>query len=244
MATIVTSFTTINGMLVHEDRGGVETEYVSDPLGSLVQCRNSSGTKTYEAQYWPYGELQTSTGTNPSSWGYVGLLGYLVDSATMLYARARYLTTKFARWLTVDPLWPKEKAYVYVNDSPAFMSDWSGMQSPSSTGYPGSGGGSGTTDQCDNACSDKSFKDISKCLKEFRKCRSKFFWLPYYCETQAAICLAHAKADLEKCIICCINNFGVDGEGDWVNLCFGSGNDVYYGDFDPSLRKKELAVAL
>ena len=102
MATIVTTFTTINGMLVHEDRGGVETEYVSDPLGSLVQTRNSSGTKTYEAEYWPYGELQTSTGTNPSSWGYVGLLGYLSDSATRLYVRARYLMTTFARWLTVD----------------------------------------------------------------------------------------------------------------------------------------------
>ncbi len=127
MATVVTSFTTINGMLVHEDRGGVETEYVSDSLGSLVQSRNSSGTKTYDAQYWPYGELQTSTGTNPSSWGYVGLLGYLIDSATMLYVRARYLMTKFARWLNVDPLWPRELAYDYVRGLPVLFIDPTGM---------------------------------------------------------------------------------------------------------------------
>ena len=130
MATIVTTFTTINGMLIHEDRGGVETEYVSDPLGSLVQTRNSSGTKTYEAEYWPYGELQASTGTNPSSWGYVGLLGYLIDSATMLYVRARYLMTKFARWLTVDPLWPYEKKYVCVENEPTKRSDASGLLGP------------------------------------------------------------------------------------------------------------------
>ncbi len=129
MATIVTTFTTINGMLVHEDRGGVETEYVSDPLGSLVQTRNSSGTKSYEAEYWPYGELQTSTGTNPSSWGYVGLLGYLADTATMLYVRARYLMAKFARWLTVDSLWPSESAYHYSGLRPAFETDPSGMGS-------------------------------------------------------------------------------------------------------------------
>lgn len=127
MATIVTTFTTINGMLVHEDRGGAETEYVSDPLGSLVQTRNSSGTKTYEAEYWPYGELQTSTGTNPSSWGYVGLLGYLTESATMIYVRARYLLTKYARWLTKDPLWPMEAPFVYVQSNPATTTDPQGL---------------------------------------------------------------------------------------------------------------------
>ncbi len=127
MPTVTTVFTTINGMLVHEDRGGVETEYVSDPLGSLVQTRNSSGTKTYEAEYWPYGELQTSTGTNPSSWGYVGLLGYLTDFANMLYVRARYLMTKFAMWLTVDSLWPMQPGHVYVKCRPSFITDRFGM---------------------------------------------------------------------------------------------------------------------
>ncbi len=127
MATITTVFTTINGMLVHEDRGGVETEYVSDPLGSLVQIRNSSGTKTYSAEYWPYGELQTSTGTNPSSWGYVGLLGYLSDVADRLYVRARYYLTKVCRWQTVDPLWPGELPYQYVGSNPVSRTDRSGL---------------------------------------------------------------------------------------------------------------------
>ncbi len=127
MATIVTSFTTINGVLVHEDRGGTETEYVSDPLGNLVQTRNSSGSKTYEAQYWPYGELQTSTGVNTSSWGFIGLLGYLTDSTTRLYVRARYFMTNFARWLTVDPLWPRQEPYGYALQAPNVLVDPSGL---------------------------------------------------------------------------------------------------------------------
>ncbi len=111
---------------MQETRGGVETYYIPDPLGSLVECRNSSGTKTYSAEYWPYGELQTSTGTNPSSLGYVGLLGYLTDSATVLYVRARYLMTKTARWLTVDPIWPRQPAYNYADNQPATWVDDSG----------------------------------------------------------------------------------------------------------------------
>ena len=120
------TYTTVNGMLMHEDRGGVETFYTPDPLGNLIETRNSSGTKTYSAQYWPYGELQTSTGTNPSPWGFVGLLGYLADSLTMMYVRARYLMSKFGRWLTVDRYYPFLKAYGYSVDSPAMMTDSSG----------------------------------------------------------------------------------------------------------------------
>ena len=88
MAANVT-YLTVNGMLLHENRGGVETQYTPDPLGNLIQCRNSAGTKTYEAHYWPYGEIRSETGTNPSPWGFVGLLGYLRDAATLLYVRAR-----------------------------------------------------------------------------------------------------------------------------------------------------------
>ncbi len=127
MATVTTTFITVNGMLVQETRGGVETYYIPDPLGSLVECRNSSGAKTYSAEYWPYGELQTSTGTNPSLWGFVGLSGYLTDSPTMLYVRARYLTTNFARWLTVDPLWPNQMAFQYCRTYPVGATDSTGL---------------------------------------------------------------------------------------------------------------------
>ncbi len=125
MAAAVT-YTNFGGMLVHENRGGVETEYVNDTLGSLVECRDASGTKTYEATYWPYGEIRTSSGTNPSPWAFVGLLGYYRESASRTYVRARYYRQEVARWMTEDPLWPGELAYVYANADPVEQHDRSG----------------------------------------------------------------------------------------------------------------------
>jgi RHS repeat-associated protein len=194
MATVTTVFTTINGMLVHEDRGGVETEYVSDPLGSLVQTRNSSGTKTYDAQYWPYGELQTSTGTNPSSWGFVGLLGYLTDSANVFYVRSRYLMAKFARWLTVDPLWPREKAFGYVSDRPIDLKDPSGLDSTS----------------CDQGL---SFQN-TLCQAAFGTCiiRAGIFLLS--CKSGCAISCLFSPLTCALCWLACIAMAAV-----WLALC-------------------------
>jgi RHS repeat-associated protein len=123
-------YTTINGMLLHESRGGVETEYVPDPLGSLVKCKSAAGTYTYSAEYWPYGEVQSESGTNPSSWSFVGLRGYFRESSRMFYVRARYLMSDLTRWLSVDPLWPSEPAYGYARATPALVSDPTGLKPP------------------------------------------------------------------------------------------------------------------
>ena len=121
-------YTTINGVLYHENRGGVETEYVPDTLGSLIQCRDSSGNVTYTADYWPYGEVRTSTGSKSSPWGFVGLLGYLTDLAKRLYVRARHYRPNVGQWQTVDPLWPDEMAYVYSNSAPNLNVDMTGLE--------------------------------------------------------------------------------------------------------------------
>ncbi len=201
MATVTTTFITVNGMLMQETRGGVETYYIPDPLGSLVECRNSSGAKTYSAEYWPYGELQTSTGTNPSSWGYVGLLGYLVDSATMLYVRARYLMTKIARWLTVDPLWPWQKKYLYVDNTPGVFSDYSGLQ-PDRAG-------------CGSSVCDEGYDECIKNAEEsYRKCIG----------IASILCLAAIAAALAMILICGFNflcqvYFGMVGRGLIYSAC-------------------------
>lgn len=69
------AYAAMNGRLVEENRGGTIAKYVSDNLGSVVQTRNSSGAVTSTTEYWPYGEVRTTTGTNPSPWGFVGTLG-------------------------------------------------------------------------------------------------------------------------------------------------------------------------
>jgi RHS repeat-associated protein len=126
-----TTYTTFNGMLVHENRGGVETEYVPDTLGSVMMCRDVNGNTTYTADYWPYGEVAVSSGTNPSPWSFVGTLGYYTDSAPgSLYVRARTLLPLYGRWATVDPVWPRVAPYSYAGNQPILYSDPSGRIIP------------------------------------------------------------------------------------------------------------------
>lgn len=106
-------YTNFGGMLVCEERGGVERQYVSDSLGSLIAEIDENQNVTYTADYWPYGEVRTSTGTRRSNWGFVGLLGYYTDFLSLLYVRARHYLTQKARWLTVDSLWPGPASAMY-----------------------------------------------------------------------------------------------------------------------------------
>ena len=125
MAVVYTNF---GGRLVHESRNGIERHYLSDPLGSLVGEINENGSLTYEAEYWPFGETRTESGTKRSEWGFVGLLGYLEDASSMLYVRMRHYLAEKARWLTVDSLWSQESPYKYARNSPIVFVDPSGNQ--------------------------------------------------------------------------------------------------------------------
>ena len=132
-------YTTVNGQILHENRGGVVSHFISDPLGSVVMVRDNSGNTVYEAEYDPYGNVQSETGTNPSEFGYVGTLGCVKDSAFSLYVRARYLLTNLGRWLTKDPLWPSEPGFVYGGAGPctSIRQNWN-VASGHRTGLPSS----------------------------------------------------------------------------------------------------------
>ena len=93
-----------------------------------MMCRDSSGNTTYEAEYWPYGEVRSEAGTNRSPWGFVGTLGYYTDEKSKsLYVRARTYLPNYARWANVDPLWPLATPYVYALASPTRYTDPSGL---------------------------------------------------------------------------------------------------------------------
>ena len=126
--TMSVTYLNFAGQMVGEVRGGVVTDYVPDTLGSVIATVATGGTVTSTSDYMPYGEPVNQTGTNPSPFGFVGTLGYFTDSLKMLYVRARYLRVDRTTWMTVDPLWPKEKAYEYVDQSPLLVSDESGLQ--------------------------------------------------------------------------------------------------------------------
>lgn len=126
MAAAVTYFA-FGGEIVYENRGGVERDYVRDPLGSTVALLNNSQTQTDTFEYWPYGEVRTRTGTTPTPFQFVGTQGYYLDSLTgFLYVRARYVYESIARWLTRDALWPTQPAYIYGANSPVLVTDPSG----------------------------------------------------------------------------------------------------------------------
>ena len=50
----VTNYTTLDGEIVYENRGGVERDYVPDALGSTVALLDSAQAKTDTFTYWPY----------------------------------------------------------------------------------------------------------------------------------------------------------------------------------------------
>ena len=143
------TYSNFGGRLIYESRGGVETEYVSDPLGSLAMCMDVNQNATYTAEYWPYGEVQVETGSNPSSWGFVGLLGYFKDLASLLYVRARHYRPNLTQWQTQDPLWPSELAFGYVNGNPTRYVDYSGLA------------------VCSNPCADIRPKAVGGCIALF-----------------------------------------------------------------------------
>ena len=126
----VVNYATVNGRILHEDRNGVKTLFMPDTLGNVIETRNmDTGAQTSSTTYWPYGEVRTQTGTNPSPFGFCGVWGYYTQAGQPTYVRARYYRPNLGRWQTVDPLWPWQKAYGYVNNRAASQIDYSGQYS-------------------------------------------------------------------------------------------------------------------
>jgi len=126
MAMSVT-YATVHGRLVEENRGGVVTEYVPDTLGNVIMTTDESGTVTSATTYWPFGEVRTQTGTNPSPWGFCGVWGYLTDAVSRMYVRARHYRADTSRWLSVDLFWPRQFPYTYVSQCPVIYRDRTGL---------------------------------------------------------------------------------------------------------------------
>ena len=120
------NYTTMNGRIVGENRNGVKSDYMSDPLGNTIGLLDESGTRTDTWTYWPYGEVRTHAGSSQTPFTWVGVLGYY-SSGARSYVRARFMEPGLGRWATVDPLWPRQPSYRYANSRPVERSDRSGL---------------------------------------------------------------------------------------------------------------------
>ncbi|ARU41495.1 hypothetical protein CCB80_10260 [Armatimonadetes bacterium Uphvl-Ar1] len=120
-------YTNFGGMLVHEDRGGVERTYVHDEMGNTRYLLDSSNvTDTYS--YTPYGQV-THVGTSVTPFTFIGALGYFATGWSHLtsYVRARWYSSVSGSWGSVDPIWPWQKAYQYVDGNPTMWTDKFGL---------------------------------------------------------------------------------------------------------------------
>ncbi len=142
-----TTYTTIDGQIVSENRAGTQKFYGPDPLGSVVTIYDTTGTVTDTFVYWPYGEIRTSTGSTATPFKFCGTWGYYSDATGRLYVRARFYRDKIARWQTVDLVWPKLKPYAYPS-SPVRVSDPTGMRPKTSCLKSGL--------ECDKDCCDNN----------------------------------------------------------------------------------------
>lgn len=122
----VTNYFTIEGEMVGEFRGNtaetVETQvYLRDYLGSTVETRNADPSTDSRYQYLPYGGSLFSSGSGSTprylwdgTWGYrtTGL------GNASHYVRARHYEGAVATWTSLNPAWPSENAYGYVDGMP------------------------------------------------------------------------------------------------------------------------------
>ncbi len=122
-----TYYDTLHGEIIAEYTDGVQLDYLKDALGSVTAWVDQNCNIVATARYKPFGDILVSTGTL-GRFTWVGTLGYRTTGLGVanFYVRARHYASQQGLWNTVDPLWPKEAAYGYANESPVSLIDPSG----------------------------------------------------------------------------------------------------------------------
>ena len=108
---------TVDGQMIGYKTAAGRKDFLTDALGSVTAEVDQTGaTKTFDGRYKPYGGDLSSTGTR-GSYGWVGTWGYRGTglSSSSHYVRARHYSKTSGKWPTIDPLWPSEDAYIYVD---------------------------------------------------------------------------------------------------------------------------------
>ncbi len=113
-------------------QGGTLYYLLTDHLGSTAVTVNSSGSKTAELRYKPYGQTRYSSGATPTSRRFTG---QLEESTIGLYDYgARFYDPALGRFISADPIVPRPgdpqnlNRYSYVRNNPLKYIDPTGHQ--------------------------------------------------------------------------------------------------------------------
>jgi RHS repeat-associated protein len=116
--------------------------YHYDPIGSVINLTNASGTTQWSYSYEPYGGIRTETQNDPAApKNPMRFAGELADGASLYYLRARQYDAAVGRFLQHDPAINgtsdrRESEYSYVGGAPTVMIDPSGMTFTRSSAAP------------------------------------------------------------------------------------------------------------
>jgi len=124
-----TYYYTVNDEIIGEHTlGQSRLDYLPDGLGSVIATVDQTLTVKSTARYKPYGADLATTGTQPA-YGWGGSSGSYRRTGRPhcdLYMEARHDSTLEGQWTSVDPYWPRELAYIYVEGRPTLFLDRSG----------------------------------------------------------------------------------------------------------------------
>jgi RHS repeat-associated protein len=128
----VTRYTTSNGAIVSENRGGVLHDYVPSPLGNTLALLDNTQTQADQWSYMPYGESTRIKGNTNTPMLYVGRHSCRQDSSgTRSLMGLRVLDVTKGRWMTEDPIrfvGGDRNLYRYAGANPVSIVDPTGLQ--------------------------------------------------------------------------------------------------------------------
>jgi len=117
------------GPLVSENRGGQESQYHFDALGSTRALTDNSHTVTGTFIYDAWGRAIRVSGATDPLFKWCGTHDYLEDSPDRKSVRHRIYSSATGAWLSRDPLdlFAKVAPYTYCHSTPARDIDPSGL---------------------------------------------------------------------------------------------------------------------
>jgi RHS repeat-associated protein len=89
--------------LIRVRRGGTNSFFLSDGLGTVRQLVNSSGAITDSYTYDGYGNRVASSGSTVNTYGFTGQQQF-AEADSLVFLRARYYDPRIGRFISRDPL--------------------------------------------------------------------------------------------------------------------------------------------